>query len=221
MRQTISGLVAAIAVVTASAAPALACGGGLFTGWCSPCGQAYVSPCSQGYGGGYDHSAYYGVAAYERLPEPEPQYFYANQGPTFSGPGMFAPAPTYQESAVSGWGAYDRNTYYGYNGGRYANATHHYYDGMPAVQRPAIYSYRSHPHFRPWRPRTGHYGYATRTHSVYWSRRSYAPHHSDASRYSLPPQQYYAPHHSVRYGAYRFAGPRYYGHREQVLRRLD
>jgi hypothetical protein len=25
----------------------------------------------------------------------------------------------------------------------------------------------------------------------------------------------------MRYGAYRFAGPRYYGHREQVLRRLD
>ena len=30
MRQTISGLVAAIAVVTASAVPAMACGGGLF-----------------------------------------------------------------------------------------------------------------------------------------------------------------------------------------------
>jgi hypothetical protein len=219
MRQTISGLVAAIAVVTASAAPALACGGGLFTGSCSPCGQAfvspYVSPCSQGYG--YDHSAYYGVAAYERLPEP--QYFYANQGPTFSGPGMFAPAPTYQEGAVSGWGAYDHDTYYGYDGGRYANATNHYYDDMPAVGGPAIYSYRSHPHFRPWHPRTGHYGYATRTHAVYWSRRSYAPHHGYAAHYSLP--QYYAPHHSMRYGAYRFAGPRYYGHREQVLRRLD
>jgi hypothetical protein len=205
MRQAISGLAAAIAVVTASAAPALACGGGLFTGSCSPCGQVYaspyVSPCSQGYG--YDHSAYYGLAAYERLPGPSPQYFYADQGPTFSGPGMFAPAPTYQESAVSGWGGYDHDTYYGYDGGRYANATNHYYDGMPAVGGPAIYSYRSHPHFRPWHPRTGHYGYATRTHAVYWSRRSYAP------------------HHSVRYGAYRFAGPRYYGHREQVLRRLD
>jgi hypothetical protein len=45
MRQTISGLVAAIAVVTASAVPAMACGGGLF-GSCSPCGQAYVSPCA-------------------------------------------------------------------------------------------------------------------------------------------------------------------------------
>ena len=43
MRQTISGLVAAIAVMAASAAPAMACGG-LFDGGCSPCG--YVSPCA-------------------------------------------------------------------------------------------------------------------------------------------------------------------------------
>jgi hypothetical protein len=196
MRQTISGLVAAIAVVTASAAPALACGGGLFTGACAPCGPAYVSPGAQGSGGGY-----------------------ADQGPSFSGPGMFAPAPTYQESAVSGWGAYRHNTYYGYDGGRYANATNHDYDDMPAAEGPAIYSYRSHPHFRPWRPRTGHYGYATRMHSTYWSRRTYAPYHSYAPRYL--PQQYYAPRRGMRYGAYRFAGPRYYGHREQVLRRLD
>ena len=44
MRQTISGLVAAVAVMmTAGAAPAMACGGGLFTS-CSPC--AYVAPCA-------------------------------------------------------------------------------------------------------------------------------------------------------------------------------
>jgi hypothetical protein len=219
MRQTISGLVAAIAVVTASAAPALACGGGLFSGSCSPCGQAYVSPCSQGYyGSGYDHSAYYGAAAYERLPEP--QYFYANQGPTFSGPGMFTPVPIYQESAVSGWGAYQRNTYYGYDGGRYANATNHDYDGMPAAEGPVIYSYR-HSHFRPWHARTGYYGYAPRMHARYAYRSNfrygYAPRHH--SYYSVPPREYYAPHHSMRYGAFHFAGPRYYGHR--VLRRYD
>jgi hypothetical protein len=40
MRQTISGLVAAIAVVTASAAPAMAYVGGLFGSSCSPCGGA-------------------------------------------------------------------------------------------------------------------------------------------------------------------------------------
>ena len=49
MRQMISGLVAAAAVMTVSAAPASACGGlGLFNS-CSPCGQAYVSPCAQSY----------------------------------------------------------------------------------------------------------------------------------------------------------------------------
>ena len=99
MRQTISGLVAAIAVVAASAAPAMACGGGLFGSPCSPCGQAYVSPCAQGYW------------AHERLPDPVQQYhhvshrvqqyYYVNQGPTYTGPGNFAPYPSYQEGAVS------------------------------------------------------------------------------------------------------------------------
>jgi hypothetical protein len=207
MRQTISGLVAAIAVVTVSAAPAMACGGGWGTG-CSPCGQAYVSPCGGGYG-------YGGVAAYERLPDPSPQYYYVNQGPAYGGPGMFAPVPTYQESAVSGWGAYNGNTYSGYDGGRYANATNHYYDGAPAVQGPAIYGYRARPHFRPYRARTSYYGYSARPSYRY----GYAPRHSYAPRYSLPPRQYYAPHHSMRYGAPRYAAPRYYGHRERVLRR--
>ena len=49
MRQTISGLVAAVAVMTASAVPAMACGGGLFGSSCSPCGQTYASPCAQAY----------------------------------------------------------------------------------------------------------------------------------------------------------------------------
>jgi hypothetical protein len=203
MRQTISGLVAAIALV-AGAAPALACGDGLFTGSCSPCGQAYGSGCSQEYhGGAYRHSAY------ERLPEPSPQYFYANQGPTFSGPGMLAPVPTYQESAVSGWGAYNHNTYYGYDGGRYANATNHYYDGMPATEGPAIYTYRAHPHFRPWHVSTGYSGFAPRV-----QRYGYV------QRYSLPPRGYGAPHHGMRYGG-SFVAPRSYGHREQAPRRYD
>ena len=52
MRQMISGLVAAAAVMTVSAAPASACGGlGLFSS-CSPCGGAVFSSCG-GYGGGY------------------------------------------------------------------------------------------------------------------------------------------------------------------------
>lgn len=165
MRQTISGLVAAIAVVTAGIAPAMACGGGgLFQSSCSPCAQAYLSPCSQGYyGGAYYHSGYYGGAyghsryyAHERLPDPSPQYYYVNQGPTYSGPGNFAPYPTYQESAVSGWGAYeDTDAYYGYDGGRYANATHHYYDGAN-VGGPAVYSYGPRSIRRGWRARTSY-----------------------------------------------------------------
>jgi hypothetical protein len=112
MRQTISGLIAAIAVVTASAAPAIACGGGLF--YAGPCAQAYVP--SYGYSGCYG-----GCWAYERLPDPArqyhlsyqlPQYYYVNQGPTYTGPGDFAPYPTYQESAVSGWDTYRHRRYY-------------------------------------------------------------------------------------------------------------
>jgi hypothetical protein len=111
MRQTISGLVAAIAVVTASAAPAMACG--LFGGSCSPCGRAYVSPCAQAYVPTYSYSGCNngcGGWAFERLSDPAQQhysdrvrqYYYVNQGPTFTGPGAFAPYQTYQEGAVSG-----------------------------------------------------------------------------------------------------------------------
>ena len=109
MRHTISGLVAAIAVVTASAAPALACGGGLFGSSCAPCGQAYVSPCAQTGGWGY-----------ERLSDPALQYhtapmrhqfYYVNQGPTYTGPGAFAPYPTY-EDAGSNWDGFYHRAHY-------------------------------------------------------------------------------------------------------------
>jgi len=108
MRQTISGLVAAIAVVAASAAPAMACGGGLF----APCWGYVAAPvysgCNFGCGGW----------AFERLPDPVQQYYYVNQGPTYSGPGNFAPYPVYREGSVSGWGAYPHDPYYyGHNGG--------------------------------------------------------------------------------------------------------
>ena len=166
MRQTISGLVAAIAVM--SAAPAMACGGGLFDSSCSPCAQSYVSACAPpvyvapvaAYGG---CNTGCGGWAFERLSDPVQQYYYVNQGPTYTGPGAFAPYPTYQESAVSGWNAYRRRPYYyGYDGGRYANATNHYYDGV-GVEGPAVYSYRARRHFRP----SYRYGYAPS--------RSYAP----------------------------------------------
>ena len=122
MRQTISGLVAAIAVVTASAAPAMACGGGLFGGACSPCGEVYVRPCAQAYVPTLGYSGCYGGCwTHERLPDPDrqyhlsyrlPQYYYVNQGPTYTGPGDFAPYPTYQEGAVSGWDGYRHRPHY-------------------------------------------------------------------------------------------------------------
>ena len=201
MGQTISGLVAAIAVVTASVVPAMGCGG-LFESSCSPCGQAYVSPCAQSYVPTVGYSSCNsgcGGWAYERLPDPVQQYYlsdrvqqyyYVNQGPTYTGPGDFAPFPTYQESAVSGWNAYRRRPYYyGYDGGRYANASNHYYDGV-GIEGPAIYSYRARPHFRPLRTRTG-YQYSVRP----------------SVRYGYAPRRSYA--------------PRYYGQREQVLRRYN
>jgi hypothetical protein len=142
MRQTISGLIAAIAVM--SAAPAMACGG-LFGG-CSPCGQAYVSPCAQPqvYVAPVE-PAYAGCGAcggwvHEQLPELAPyysgrvhQYYYVNQGPTYTGAGDWAPVPTYQEGAG--------------------------------------YGERIYPHFRPWR----HAGYRYHHHYGYGVRHAYAP----------------------------------------------
>jgi hypothetical protein len=166
MRQTISGLVAALAVVAASSVPAMACGG-LFQGGCSPCGQAYVSPCAQPqvyvapvepvYSGcnscGWAHERLPDpVQQYEVAPAPVHQYYYADQGPTYTGPGNFAPYPTYREGGVSGWHAYHRHHYHpwhahmGYRhdyAPRYGYAPHHSlrygYHGMPHS-----YGYREH-----------------------------------------------------------------------------
>lgn len=88
MRQMISGLVAAAAVMFVGAAPAMACG----FNPCQPVAPVY-SGCNTGCGG-------YGYGAYERLAEPTSQYYYVNQGPTYTGPGAFAPYPTYREDAV-------------------------------------------------------------------------------------------------------------------------
>ena len=96
MRQTISGLVAAVAVMAAGVAPASACDTG-----CAPCGY---SNCGAGYVQTY--------AGYERLPNPEvqyhhpvapPQYYYVEQGPTYTGPGDFAPPRVYREEGIYGW----------------------------------------------------------------------------------------------------------------------
>lgn len=92
MRQTIAGLIAgvAFAATMAATAPAQAC--------------AVVDPCGYGY---YGYGYNYGYGVRERLARPDdyqryasPQYYWANQGPTYTGPGNFAPAPVYQERAV-------------------------------------------------------------------------------------------------------------------------
>jgi hypothetical protein len=98
MRQMIKGLVAAFAVMTAGAAtPAMACGyGGCCGGLVSPCATTYAPAYTYGSGCGTCGNRW----AHERLAEPTTQYYYVNQGPTFSGPDMFAPEPTYQEDAM-------------------------------------------------------------------------------------------------------------------------
>lgn len=140
MRQMISAVVAALAVVVAGAAPAKACG---FTS----CEHTYVP--SYGYSGyGYSGCAT-GCGAgwgFERLAEPTTQYYYVNQGPTYTGPGAFAPYPAYQESAVPGWGHRWHRHHpvfiprYGYaprmhHAVRYGYMPHHYYYGRPVLRR--------------------------------------------------------------------------------------
>lgn len=208
MRTTFLKLATAVGLVTASAVPALACGGGgLFSAAsCSPCGgQAYVSPCSQGYGQsygygqgyGYGYGYGYGVPAYQQLPTPSAQYYYANQGPTFSGPGNFAPYPAYQETAVSGY----------QQGGEGYGSRYSYVE--PAYRAPVVYSYRPQP--RP----SYRYGYSMRPriHYGYTPYRSYAPRYGHQHRRFAGPRMTYAP---------RYAAPSYSYHHsyQRPLRRL-
>jgi hypothetical protein len=168
MRQTISGLIAAIAVMTVSAVPAMACGGGLFQGSsCSPCGQAYVEPCVQPQVYVAPEPVYSGCNtcagpwSYERLPDPVEQYhsyanpvhqyYYADQGPTYTGPGNFAPHAVYREGGVSeysygggeGYGYHPhRRHHYGYGYG-HGYGYHHDY-GYHHGYAPHHYGYREH-----------------------------------------------------------------------------
>ena len=132
MRQTISRLIAAIAVVTASAAPAMACG------WGSPCGQTFVPAyttyqgCNTGCGGwGYPRLPD-PVEQYHSAPLAQPQYYYADQGPTYTGPGSFAPYPAYREGGVPAWDRYrPHRRYRAHHGYRY----HHHYGYREHVLR--------------------------------------------------------------------------------------
>ncbi len=112
--------------MTVTAAPAMACYG--------------YGGCAQGFNFGTNYglrrratvmaaawvtaavgSVAYGPAYREHLPDPTgpysnagPQYYYVNQGPTYTGPGDVALAPTYQGARrVNGWYVYSRPYYYG------------------------------------------------------------------------------------------------------------
>jgi len=152
MRQTLTGMVAAIGLMTASAAPAMACGWG---GCCSysPCAQTYVptytytpvytySYSGCGTCGGYG----YGGWGFEHLAAPTTQYYAVNQGPTYTGPGAFAPYPAYEEDAVP----VEQPHRYGY------------YEGA-GVEGPAIYPHRWHRYHRAY-----HYGYAPRRYGYHY-----------------------------------------------------
>ena len=187
MRNVISKLVAAVALMAASAAPAMACGGLLGDG-CSPCSPSYVGSCGAGYAGGY---GYAGVA--ERLPDPS-RYYYVNQGPSFSGPGNYAPYPTYQETALGGYarpnyGQYDRGHGYGV---RYSYAEPGY-SYRPRVRPSYRYGYSMQPRVR--------YGY---------SQRSYGPRYGyHQHRHAAGPRVMYAPRHAYPHG-----------HHQRPLRRM-
>jgi hypothetical protein len=153
MRHLIKGMIAAFAVMTAGAAPAMACGyGGCCGEVVSPCGTTYAAPVytyepAYTYAPTYTYNstpAYSGCGGcgtavtgwgYEHLAEPSTQYYYVNQGPYYSGPGAFAPEPTYQEDAAP--------TYYGY---------HHHY--RPYGYGWHNYGYAHHPRYFPH-----HWGY--------------------------------------------------------------
>ena len=142
MRHLIKGLIAAVAVM--AAAPAMACG---YAACAQP--QVYVAPvAAYGYAGCNPCGGW----VRERLPDPEQQYYYVNQGPTYSGPGAWAPARVYQEETASGY-------HYGYRAHRAYRPYYH----APRV------SYYHHRHMGY------HHGYAPR--HAYAPRYAPAPYH--------------------------------------------
>jgi len=121
MRHLIKGLIAAVAVM--ATAPAMACG-------YSACAQpVYVAPVAA-----YAGCNPCGGWVRERLPDPVQQYYFVNQGPTYSGPGNSAPLPYYREGSISGYG-------YGYNRPYRAHRYYHrhhagrYYQGQRVLRR--------------------------------------------------------------------------------------
>jgi len=172
MRQMISGLVAAAAVMIAGSAPAMACG----FSTCAPVAPVY-SGCNTGCGGSWGYGAGYGGWGFEHLAAPATQYYYVNQGPTYTGPGAFAPYPTYQEDAVVAPANYGYGAGYGYGRG--------YGYGHGGVAGPY---YR--PNYRPYRYGYGpRYGYLPRV--GYGARYGYAHRHAPYYGGHRPLRRYY------------------------------
>ncbi|WP_426526881.1 hypothetical protein [Bradyrhizobium sp. McL0615] len=122
MRQIFKGLIAAVAVM--AAAPAMACG-------YSPCAaQVYAAPFVASTGcnscGGWVH---------ERLPDPEQQYYYVNQGPTYTGPGNWAPRRVYREGTISGYGYGYNRPYHRAHRYYHRHQTARYYNGQRVLRR--------------------------------------------------------------------------------------
>ena len=95
----------------------------------SPPAPVY-SGCNTGCGGwGYERLAD-PVEQYHAAPMRH-QYYYVNQGPTFTGPGALAPNPTYEEAGIDGHRVYRYHTHHHYSGWHYGYSHHSMRYGMP------------------------------------------------------------------------------------------
>jgi hypothetical protein len=73
-----------------------------------------------------------------------PQYYYVDQGPTFTGPGDLAPRRVYREGGVYSWGVHHhRWNHYGYEGHWYPHRHFHPWHHYAAPYR---YGYHYRPH---------------------------------------------------------------------------
>lgn len=125
MRQMIAGLIAGVVfAATMATAPAQAC--------------AVVDPCGYGYYG-YGHRGYAGYGVRERLPDP--QYYWVNQGPTYTGPGNYAPRPVYRERTVIGSRYYGRPYRYGYRHAYHHRGHYHAHRHYGHRMKPLRYKY--------------------------------------------------------------------------------
>lgn len=128
MRQTISGLVAAIALTAASAAPAMACG----YGGCAPNTYTYTG-C--GTCGGVANDRLTDPETQYHTVQPAPQYYYVNTGPTYTGPGAFAPYPRISTYHWRHHYSFQPRHSYRYGYVPHHHARYGYHHGQPVLRR--------------------------------------------------------------------------------------